>query len=285
MAADPARLRVALGQFTALGGDVAANLSQLSTMLSAGARAGAELVCFPELCLPGYVLDPSRYSEQLLRDLVGADATIAAAAEQLGVRVMYGTAQEWDGGLRNVIVVVDPSGDRTIYAKSHVPVLERAIFVAGEDIVVTADGDLALACCYDLAFPQFCAALADAGARALFFPMAWEKERAFVFEGLVAARAIENVAYVVCINQSGSMEDVHYYGRSRVVDPLGRVVIELAEEVGLACADLDLAWVSRLRSSADPATFPLLADRCPPLRVRRGPIGPRQAHTGTVGQP
>jgi predicted amidohydrolase len=269
--AGPARLRVALGQFTAAAADVAVNLSQLVTMLVDGASAGADLVCFPELCLPGYLLDPAAYTEMLIRELARADVTIAAAARDLGVRVMYGTAMAWDAKLHNAVVVVDPGGARTIYAKSHVPVLERAIFAPGEDIVVTADGDLALACCYDLAFPEFCASLADTGARALFFPMAWEKTRAFVFEGLVSARAIENIAYVVCANQTGSMGQTHYYGRSRIIDPLGEVVVEMAEEVGVVTADLDLGWVTRLRSSADSATYPLLADRRPPLVTRRGP--------------
>lgn len=274
MVEGPARLRVALGQFTAAPGDVAANLSRLTALLAAGARAAADLVCFPELCLPGYMLDPQRYGEDLLRDLFDADNVIAVAARDLGTRVMYGTAQPRDGELHNAVVVVDSRGKRTVYAKSHVPVLERAIFTAGDDLVVTADGDLGLGCCYDLAFPEFCAELADAGARALFFPMAWERERAFVFEGLVAARAIENVAYVVCVNQTGSVEQTHFYGRSRVVDPLGRVVAEMAEQVGLVVSDLDLDWVSRLRSSIDPGTYPLLADRRPPLALRRSRPSP-----------
>jgi predicted amidohydrolase len=268
--ADSARLRVALGQFTAAAGDVATNLAQLETMLASGARAGADLVCFPELCLPGYLLDPSRYSEDLLSELANADGAIAAVSRELGVRVMYGTAMTWDGDLHNTVVLVDPDGRQTRYAKAHVPVLERAMFTAGDDLVLTADGDLALACCYDLAFPEFCAGLADAGARALFFPMAWERQRAFVFEGLVAARAIENVAYVVCVNQTGSMQDIHYYGRSRIIDPLGAVVVEMADEVGLVTADLDLGWVSRLRSPTETATYPLLADRRPRLAVALG---------------
>jgi predicted amidohydrolase len=280
--AGSARLRVGLGQFTSAAGDVAANLSQLETMLVAGVRAGADLVCFPELCVPGYLLDPSRYTETLVHDLVRADVAIAAAAGDLGVRVMYGTAMVWDGDLHNTIVAVDPGGARTVYAKSHVPVLERAIFTAGDDLVVTADGDLGLACCYDLAFPEFCASLADAGARALFFPMAWEKRRAFVFEGLVAARAIENIAYVVCVNQTGSMDETEYYGRSRVIDPLGEVVIEMGEEVGLVSADLDLDWIGRLRSSADSATYPLLADRRPRLATRRGSTSDRALLNETV---
>jgi predicted amidohydrolase len=280
--AGSARLRVALGQFTSAAADVAANLSQLAAMLAEGVRAGADLVCFPELCLPGYLLEPSRYTEMLLRDLARADVTIAAAARDLGVRVMYGTAMAWDGDLHNTVVVVDPDGARTVYAKSHVPVLERAIFTAGQDLVVTADGDLALACCYDLAFPKFCASLAETGARVLFFPMAWEKQRAFVFEGLVAARAIENIAYVVCVNQTGSMGTTQYYGRSRIIDPLGEVVVEMAEEVGMVTADLDLEWVSRLRSSADSATYPLLADRRPPLPTRRGPLSDMTPINGAV---
>jgi predicted amidohydrolase len=270
MAPNSAQLRVALGQFTAAAADVATNLRQLETMLASGARAGADLVCFPELCLPGYLLDPSRYTEDLLHELAEADIAIAAASRDLGVRVMYGTAMPWDGELHNTVVLVDPDGQQTRYAKSHVPILERAMFTAGNDTVLSADGDLALACCYDLAFPEFCAGLADAGARALFFPMAWECERSFVYEGLVAARAIENVAYVVCINQTGSMQDIHYYGRSRIIDPLGRVVVEMAEEVGLVTADLDLEWVGQLRSSTETATYPLLADRRESLAVAIG---------------
>jgi predicted amidohydrolase len=276
------RLRVALGQFCAAAGAVADNLAQLESMLVTGVQAGAELVCFPELCLPGYLLDPACYTESLVHELSEADDAIATSARQHGVPVLYGTAMAWDGELHNAVVLVDPSGDRTIYAKSHVPGIERAVFAPGEDVVISADGNLALACCYDLAFPEFCAGLSTEGARALMFPMAWEKQRAFVYEGLAAARAIENIAYVVCVNQTGSMGDVHYYGRSRVVDPLGRTVVEMAEEVGVVSADLDLGWVSRLRSSADPATYPLLSDRLPQPATRRGPMRNKQPRSGAM---
>jgi predicted amidohydrolase len=147
---------------------------------------------------------------------------------------------------------------------------ELAVFAAGHELVLTADGDLALGCCYDLAFPQFCAGLADAGARALFFPMAWEQQRAFVFEGIVAARAIENLAYVACANQTGTLGLTRFHGGSRIIDPVGRTVAQMEDEVGIISAEVDLNWVTRLRSSADPASYPLLADRRPQLAVRRG---------------
>jgi predicted amidohydrolase len=100
--------------------------------------------------------------------------------------------------------------------------------------------------------------------------MAWEQVRAFVFEGIVTARAIENVAYVVCANQSGEQGTLRFHGRSKIVDPLGNTVTEMGELAGLAAVDLDLCWVSRLRSSLDRATYPLLADRLPDMPVRRG---------------
>ena len=263
-------LRVAVAQFTACAGDVRSNLSLMQNLLEAGAADQADLICFPELCLPGYMLDRASYTDLLLRELGQAEAALHAAARDLRVRVMFGTAQVLAGRLRNTVVVTEPDGARTVYAKTHMVDVERAIFAAGHNLVLSADGDLALGCCYDLAFPQFCADLADAGARVLFFPMAWERPRAFVFESIVAARAIENIAYVVCANQTGVLGTTRFHGGSKIIDPIGNVLAEMGEAVGIASADLDLGWVTRLRSSADPGTYPLLADRRSRLSVRRG---------------
>lgn len=278
------RLRVALGQFTAAAGDVAANLAQVVGLLEAAAQDHADLVCFPELCLPGYLLDKARYTDALLRNLRSAETTVQSAARELGVRVMYGTARTWGDRLHNAVVITEPEGNPTVYAKTHMVDVERAIFTAGFELTLTNDGDLALGCCYDLAFPEFCAAQADAGARALFFPMAWEKQRAFVFEGVVAARAIENIAYVVCVNQTGALGTTLFHGGSRIVDPIGHTVLDMGDSPGLGSADLDLAWVTRLRSSVDPTTYPLLADRRRDLSIRRSPALDRSDITAGVDE-
>jgi predicted amidohydrolase len=264
------QLCVAIAQFTAAIGDVSSNLSQMRCLLDDGARDRADLICFPELCLPGYMLDPAGYDPAFLAELSRADDALRADSRRLGVRVMYGTARRRAGRLYNIVVVTERDGGRTEYAKTHMVEAERSVFAAGHELVLTADGNLGLGCCYDLAFPVFCAGLADAGASVLAFPMAWEQERAFVFEGIVTARAIENVAYVVCANQSGAQGTLRFHGRSKIVDPLGNTVIEMGEQAGLSTADLDLCWVTRLRSPFDRATYPLLADRLPDMPVRRG---------------
>ncbi len=264
------QLRVAIAQFTAAIGDVRSNLADMRALLAEAAGRRADLICFPELCLPGYLLDPAGYDAAFLADLGRADETLQSDASRLGVRMVYGTARRQASLLCNVVLVTERDGRQTDYAKTHMVEAERSVFAAGQELVLTADGELGLGCCYDLAFPRFCAGLADAGASVLVFPMAWERERAFVFERIVAARAIENVAYLVCANQNGAPGTLRFHGRSKIVDPLGNTIMEMGEQAGLAAAELDLHWVRRLRASLDRATYPLLADRLPDMPLRRG---------------
>jgi predicted amidohydrolase len=99
---------------------------------------------------------------------------------------------------------------------------------------------------------------------------------------VVAARAIENVAHVVCVNQSGPVGDLRFLGASCVLDPLGQVVAALGAEDELGFADVDLEWVDRLRAGADQRAYPLLDDRRPDLY---GDLTDRRAKdTGVLSQ-
>lgn len=250
---------VGLGQFTAVPGDVQANLDVMLEQLDQAGTGELDLMCFPELCLPGYLLDAQDYTDQLARDLRGAEKTLQSVADAADVRIMYGTAR-WAGGrLQNCVVVAEPHAEGTSYAKVHLASGEQAVFSAGDELVMT--GGIGLGCCYDLAFAEVSTRLAEAGARVLCFPMAWERQRAFVFEAVVAARAVENVAYVVCVNQTGQVRDLDFHGGSRVVDPLGRTVYHLGERVGVAVIELDLGWVARLRTAPAGETFEFASDR------------------------
>ena len=163
-------MRMALAQFTPMAGDVDGNLSQMQALLGTGALQHADLVCFPELCLPGYLLEPAAYTAGFLADLARAAETLEQTARERQVRIVYGTAEACAGALRNVVVITDPARARTRYAKTHMVQAERIAFTPGNHLVLTGDGVLALGCCYDLAFPGFCAGLADAGARRADLP-------------------------------------------------------------------------------------------------------------------
>jgi predicted amidohydrolase len=257
----PDVLRVAVVQFGAEPGDVATNLDAMRRFLARAQDGGADIAVFPELCLSGYVLDPAAYTAELLADVERAETSLAAAAASTAI--VYGAPVRVRDGLANATVLVRPDKTRTVYAKTHMDVKERRVFAPGAEFVA-ADG-VGLACCYDLAFPEPARILALAGALALLVPMAWEVERGFVMERVVAARAVENVAYVVCANQTGVRGAFRFRGASCVVDPVGERVLSMGAEENLAVVELDLARVDALRAQLDSTTYPLLVDRRPEL--------------------
>jgi predicted amidohydrolase len=266
-------MRLALSQFGAELGQVSLNRRRISEWLDAAAAAGADLACFPELAVSGYLLCPHDYADALLAAVDQAERQIAADGRRLGLTVVYGTPRRGpDGRLRNAVVLAAPDGTRLVYDKTHMVASERRAFAPGDDLVV-GEGGIGLACCYDLAFPEAMRTLALRGARLLVVPMAWEVERAFVMRRVLAARAVENVAFVAVVNQTGKIGDLRFAGGTCVVDPLGETVASAGEGEDLVVADVDLGWVDRLRRREDPRTYPLLADRRPALyaSVAAGP--------------
>ncbi len=259
-----ATLRVALAQFGAGLGTVDANLGRMLGFLDEAAARSADLVCYPELCVSGYLLEPAAYDDAMLDAVERAEAALAEAAVAAGVAVVYGAPARRPHGLANTVVHVAPDGARADYDKTHMDVKERAVFAPGGSFVTAGDG-LGLACCYDLAFPEPTRLLVLQGARVLLVPMAWEVARSFVLDSVAAARAVENVAYLVCANQCGTVGPFHFRGASRVVDPLGETVLLLGDDEQLGVADIDLALVDRLRDRSDARTYPLLDDRRPDL--------------------
>jgi predicted amidohydrolase len=252
-------LRVALAQFGAGLGEVEANLARMLGFLAEAAARSADLVCYPELCVSGYLLERSAYDDALLDTVEGAEAALAHAAAAAGVAVVYGAPARRPEGLVNSVAYIGPDGERAVYAKTHMDVKEREVFAAGGSFV-TAGDRLGLACCYDLAFPEPTRILALQGARVLLVPMAWEVARSFVLEKVAAARAVENIAYLVCVNQCGTVGPFHFRGASRVLDPLGESVLQLGDGEELAVADIDLGLVERLRDRTDARSYPLLDD-------------------------
>lgn len=257
-------MRVAIGQFGAQLGNVRANLDRMQTLLAEAARADAEVVCFPELSVSGYLLDAGAYTPQLMGEVADAVDELVADSARHDMTLVYGAPQRVDGGLRNAVIMQPPNGSRLVYAKTHLDAVERAVFDRGDRFVVEQRG-IGAACCYDLAFPELARAVALLGARLLVVPMAWEVKRAFVMLNVVPARAVENVFYVLCANQCGKIGPFTFRGGSCVVDPLGRLCVRLGDEEGLAVSDLELDWVSRLRDRRDDRSYPLVADRRPEL--------------------
>lgn len=257
------KLAIALAQFEVEPRDVEWNLSRMVSLARLAAQREAAIVCFPELCLTGYLLDRADYSDAVLDAVEEACGALSVLARATAATLVFGCPERAGGELHNATLLLDPAGGQQVYRKVHMDYKERSVFSPGASFVADGNLGIGIACCYDIAFPEAARILALKGARALLFPMAWEKRRAFVMEATAVARAIENVAYVVCVNQTGSTGGFEFHGRSAVIDPLGQVVCRLGEEEGLKVVKVDLEWVDRLRASPDGGTYPLFADRRP----------------------
>jgi omega-amidase len=70
------------------------------------------------------------------------------------------------------------------------------------------------------------------------------------------ARAIENQCYIVACNAVGETGDTTFAGHSMIVDPWGKIVVELGETPQLATADIELDLVDEVR-----ARIPVFEDR------------------------
>jgi predicted amidohydrolase len=161
----------------------------------------------------------------------------------------------------NTCVAFDPTGAIIgRYRKIHlfdvdipnqVTVRESDTRVGGSDTVVvpTELGQLGLALCYDLRFPELFRRLVLAGAEILCLPAAFTfPTGAAHWEVLVRARAIENLCYVVAANQFGrSPSGIEDYGSSLVVDPWGVALARAGWEETVIVGEVDLARLRRLR--------------------------------------
>jgi predicted amidohydrolase len=146
---------------------------------------------------------------------------------------------------------VGPDGLRASYRKIHLydsfGYRESDRLVAGEvePVLVDVGGvPVGLMTCYDLRFPEHARELVRRGAQLLVAPSAWVAGPAKVqhWRVLVAARAIENTAFVAAVGQPGP----RYTGHSLVVGPAGDLLGELGDgdrvlTVSVAMEDLEQA--------------------------------------------
>ena len=75
-------MRIALGQFNAVVGDLLGNIENMKVMWAQAIAGGADLVVFPELAICGYPPEDLVYKRQFLEDNRSAVETLAAACPE-----------------------------------------------------------------------------------------------------------------------------------------------------------------------------------------------------------
>jgi predicted amidohydrolase len=119
-------------------------------------------------------------------------------------------------------------------------------------------GTTGMAICYDLRFPELFRRYAVQGAKVIVMPAEWPIERVEHWRTLLQARAIENQCFMVATNSAGQTGNTTFGGHSMIVDPWGKIVVEVGETPTLVTAEIEVDLVDSVRNR-----IPVFEDRRP----------------------
>ncbi|XP_077182124.1 deaminated glutathione amidase isoform X1 [Paroedura picta] len=263
------------------------NLDCCSRLIREAAQRGACVVFLPEAFdfIGSNTEETLSLAEPLEGNLIRHYANLA---RECGVWLSLGGFHErgsdWESTHRiyNCHLLLDPKGTLVAaYRKTHlcdvelegrVSMKESAFTNPGSEVVPpisTPAGKVGLAICYDLRFPEMSLALAQEGAEILTYPSAFTVTTGSAhWEVLLRARAIETQCYVVAAAQTGrNHQNRTSYGHAMIVDPWGSVIAQCQEGPGLCYAEIDLAYLRRIRQE-----IPVFSHRRPDLYGRVAPL-------------
>ena len=257
--------KIALVQFQA-STDKSKNLSSILNYIQKAAKQGAELCAFPEFMMFYTTSKQSPSKLASLAETINGTfvKTIANAAKKNTIQVV-GTFYEKSKKKNRVYdtsFLVNKSGKivskyRKIHLYNALGFKESNKMTPGSKIALpskTTIGKLGMLICYDLRFPEMSRTLASAGADILVAPSAWVKGKMKEEHWITInkTRAIENGCYIIAPDQVGNI----YCGRSIVVDPFGKILLDMKKRKGIGIVSISLDKVRKTRS-----TLPLLKNR------------------------
>ncbi|MCA9828623.1 MAG: carbon-nitrogen hydrolase family protein [Nitrosopumilus sp.] len=242
------------------------NLNKILSYISKASSKNATLCTFPEFMM--FYTNSTQTPKQLanLSETINGNfvTTIANAAKEKQIEVV-GSFYEKSRKTNRVYdtsFVIDKSGKvistyRKIHLYDALGFKESKKMDSGSKIskpVGTSIGRIGMMICYDLRFPEMSRTLAVAGAEVLVVPSAWVKGNMKEEHWITInkARAIENGCYVIAPDQVGNI----YCGRSLVVDPYGKILLDMKKRQGISFVNIDLNNVKQTRKA-----LPLLKNR------------------------
>src|ERR1700755_1540910 len=235
-------MSIALCQINPTVGDVDGNAANIAAWIDRAREAGAELVIFPELCVPGYPAEDLYLKRHFL-------AANVAAVEGLGAGLapaltwMIGFAEPVPGGgdyrhAYNSLAVLADGAVQRVYRKNRLPNYsvfdEQRYFVPGTDgdEIEVAGTRVGLTICEDTWAPGPPGqAEADAGARLIANPSGspYHRGKGQEREAMFGERAREYGAHFAFVNLVGGQDELVFDGQSFLLAPDGTVLARAAQ--------------------------------------------------------
>jgi predicted amidohydrolase len=235
-------LNITLIQTSIFWEEVQKNLDHFD-MLLGGISNPTDLILLPETFNTGFSINPAACAETM--DGPSVRFLLEKAAEKHTV-IMATLLIEEEGHYFNRLVCVYPDGKISTYDKRHLFRLseEYRIFSGGKSqLIAEVKGWKILPLvCYDLRFPVWSRNTWKDGIYGYDLTVClanWPASRSHVWKTLLAARAIENQAYIAGVNRIG--HDGHgtwHAGETTALDAKGNILYaapEGKEEIHTVC--------------------------------------------------
>src|SRR5512143_3579648 len=260
------------------------NLDKAVAKVAEAAKAGAEVVCLPELFRSPYFCQREDAALFDLAEAVPGSSTeaLGRAAKEAGVAVIAPVFERRAPGLyHNTAAVIDATGELLgLYRKMHIPddpcFYEKFYFTPGDlgfRAFDTRAGRVGALICWDQWYPEGARLTALKGAAVLFYPTAigWHPhEKAQhgaaqrdAWRTVQRGHAVANGVYVAAVNRVGhepgpeGQAGLEFWGTSFLCDPFGVVIAEASiEKEEILVGEVDLGRIEEVRRG-----WPFLRDR------------------------
>lgn len=242
------------------------NIEKARRLIETAIKFNPDIICLPELFtyLPAQndsfdsVLPLAEAKNGSLSQML-SDYARKASAFILGGSFMHAVGEK----IYNTAFLYDASGEIIAeYSKTHLfdtPDYQESKFITpGECLAVleTRCGTIGIIICYDIRFPELVRTLALKGAEIILcpaaFPIAAPSPGFDHWQILTRAIALQNMVYVLAVNQFGQRDPFYFFGRSCLIDPWG---IEVAAAPNRECVfvgEIDRDYLKTMREIRSP---------------------------------
>jgi len=260
-------VNVASVQFDIKSGDKGRNLSRAIELLEKAAEHNVDIAAIPDYFLTGYPVtkeNVAKWAETI------PGPTTDRLSETAKVHKMYivgGSIIERENERFYCTCPVFGRDGNLVgkYRKVNfwmMPPLNEADsgLTPGTDYPVfrTDFGVIGVLLQVDIDFPETARVLALKGAEIIFWLTGVDYPWIDVCRCLARAYAFSNLAYLITVNRTGTMQGYLYYGESTIINPMGEIIASAGQSYGnmfledMAIATIDLQLVRKLRQMLDP---------------------------------
>lgn len=232
-------MKIALCQMEIAWEDKEKNYLRVEEKLKKAYEREIGLFLLPEMSFTGFSMNVNVTKEN---DYKTVNRMIQYAGK-FDMAVGFGWVKDCGEKAENHYTVVSKKGEiLSDYVKIH-PFSyseEDKHFQGGKRVVAFQMEEMSFSSfiCYDIRFPEIFQA-ASKKAHVILVPANWPEARSEHWKCLLRARAIENQVYIMAVNCVGEMNGLKYSGDSCIIDPDGKVLMELAGEEGILEYDLE----------------------------------------------